>query len=175
MMAKKKTSKHTEVEIFVALRVVDRVMLTARQTLVERLGVGEMLKDLRRRDYFRLAVAGETDEAMIYTGDIVANTAVFANPNKETYEIAPLERPLSAGDNYVVLVYPREGLFDESLCRFLALDLGYDRIIAAGRGVAWTVELAAGVDRKYVEEIIVAADRTRGLLANPHAERHEII
>jgi len=170
-----KKAKHVELEIFVSLRVVDRVALTARQALTERLGYGEVLSDLTRQDYYRLAVAAEDEEAEAYAREMAANTAVFANPNKETFTVEPTRRPLSAGDRYVALAYPRAGLFDEALCRHLAFDLGYDRVVAAGRGVAWTLELAPGVDPKYAEEILVASERMRGLLVNPHAEAYEIV
>jgi phosphoribosylformylglycinamidine (FGAM) synthase PurS component len=170
-----KTAKHVELELFVTLRVVDRVALTARQTLADRLGYGDILADLKRQDYYRVAVAGEEAEALAYLRDIAESTTLFANPNKETFTVQTVERPLSKDDSYVALVYPREGLFDESLCRHLALELGFDGVVAAGRGVAWTIELARGADPKYVEEILVARERSRGLLANPHAENYEIV
>ncbi len=173
-VARAKKSKHAEVEVFVTLRVIDRVALTARRTLVERLGYGDILAGLERRDYYRLVVAGEEDEALTYARDMVENTAVFVNPTKESYVIEPVRRPLSEGGRYIALVYPREGLYDEVLCRFLALELGYDRVIAAGRGVAWTLRLAGEVGPEYVEEILLAARRTRGLLSNPHAEQYEL-
>ena len=170
-----KTAKHVELELFVTLRVVDRVALTARRTLTERLGYDDILADLKRQDYYRVAVAGDEEEALAYLREIAVNTTLFANPNKETFSVEPVTRPLSKEDRYVALVYPREGLFDEALCRHIAFDLGYDGVVAAGRGVAWTIELAPGVDAKYVEEILVARERTRGLLVNPHAEKYEIV
>lgn len=169
-----KTTKQVDFEMFVTLRVVDRVALTARQTITERLGFGDMVEDLTRQDYYRLGVAGDEDGGLDYLREIVESTTLFANPNKETFSVELLRRPLSHGQRHVALVYPREGLFDESLCRHLALDLGFDRIVAAGRGVAWTIQLAPGVDEKYVEEILVARERGRGLLANPHAEKYEL-
>ena len=170
-----KTAKHVELELFVTLRVVDRIALTARRTLTDRLGYGDILADLKRQDYYRVAVAGEEAAALAYLSEIAAGTTVFANPNKETFIVQTVERPLSKDDSYVALVYPREGLFDESLCRHLAIELGYDAVVAAGRGVAWTIKLAPGADPKYVEEILVARERSRGLLANPHAENYEIV
>jgi phosphoribosylformylglycinamidine (FGAM) synthase PurS component len=170
-----KKAKHVELELFVTLRVVDRVALTARQTLSERLGYGDILAGLQRRDYYRVAVAGDEDDALAYLREIAENTTLFANPNKETFEVQPVQRPLSQEESYVALVYPREGLFDEPLCRYLAFELDYDRVVAVGRGVAWTIELAPGVDEKYVEEILVARERSRGLLVNPHAENYEIV
>jgi hypothetical protein len=162
-------------ELFVTLRVVDRVALTARRTLTERLGYGDILADLKRRDYYRVAIAGDEAAALEYLREIAETTTEFANPNKETFSIHPVERPLSEGDTYVALVYPREGLFDEALCRHLALEMGFDGVVAAGRGVAWTIELAPGTDPKYVEDILVARERSRGLLANPHADHYEIV
>ncbi len=170
-----KTAKHVDLELFVTLRVVDRVALTARRTLTERLGYGGILADLKRQDYYRVAVAGDEEEALAYLREIAKNTTLFANPNKETFSVEPVKRPLSKDNSYVALVYPWEGLFDQSLCRHLTLDLGYDGVVAAGRGVAWTIKLAPGVNPKYVEEILVARERGRGLLVNPHAEKYEIV
>jgi hypothetical protein len=169
-----KTTKQVDFEVFVTLRVVDRVALTARQTITERLGYGEMIESLVRRDYYRIGVAGDEEESLTYLRGVVEATNLFANPNKETFTVEPFRRPLSEGRSHVALVYPREGLFDESLCRHLALDLGFDRVIAAGQGVAWTIQLAPGVDEKYVEEILVARERSRGLLVNPHGEKYEL-
>lgn len=170
-----KTAKHVELELFVTLRVVDRVALTARQTLTDRLGYGNILVDLKRRDYYRVAIAGDEAAALAYLHEIAESTTEFANPNKETFSVQPVERPLSKESSYVALVYPREGLFDEAFCRHLSLELGYDGVVAAGRGVAWTIELAPGADPKYVEDILVARERSRGLLANPHGENYEIV
>lgn len=172
---KARTATYAEFEVFVKLRVADRVALTAFQTLRERLGFGEILHRLERQDYFRLAVTGDDDDAPAYVNQMVADTAVFANPTKETFTVARSTRPLSEGERHVALVYPRESLYDEKLLRRLALDLGYDRVIAAGRGVAWTIELAPGADAHYVEDILVARERSRGLLANPHAEQYELV
>jgi hypothetical protein len=169
-----KKAKHVDYEVFVSLRVVDRIALTARRTITDRLGYGDMLEDLTRRDYYRLGVAGTEDEGLDYLRKIVETTTLFANPNKETYTVELFRRPLSQDRRHVALVYPRAGLFDEKFCRHLALDLGFDRVVAAGRGVAWTLTLAPGVDDKYVEEILVARERTRGLLLNPHAEHYEL-
>jgi len=170
-----KTSKRTEVEIFVKLRVADRVALTARRTLTDRLGYGGILEGLGREDYFRLALAGDEEEALTYARDMVENTAAFANPTKETYTIALLQRPLAKVPRHIALVYPRAGLYDEAFLRRLAFDLGYDRVIAAGRGVAWTIDLAPEADAAYAEEILVTRERTRGLLLNPHAEQYELV
>ena len=170
-----KTTKHIDFEIFVTLRVVDRVALTALQTIRDRLGYGEMLEDLTRQDYYRLAVAGDEEESLTYLRKIAETTTVFANPNKETFSVDLVRRPLSRERRHVALVYPHEGPFDESLYRHLALDLRFDRVVAAGRGVAWTLRLAPGVDDKYVEEILATRERTRGLLINPHAEKYELV
>lgn len=170
-----KTAAYSELEIFVTLRVADRVALTAFQTLTQRMNYADIIRRLERRDYYRLAIVGEEDDPLTYGRDLVFNTAVFVNPNKETFTIDYPTRPLSAGDRYVALVYPKEGLYQENLLRRLAFDLGYDRVIAAGRAVAWTIELSPGTDPCYAEEILVAKSRAHGLLVNPHAERYEII
>ncbi|MGD8718780.1 MAG: hypothetical protein PVH29_08155 [Candidatus Zixiibacteriota bacterium] len=168
-------SKHVEFEVFVTLRVIDRVALTARQALTDRLGYGAVLADLKRRDYYRVAVAGDEDESLEYVRKVAEASNLFANPNKETYTVGPINRPLSRDARFVALVYPREGLYDEALCTHVSLDLGYDRVVAAGRGVAWTLDLSPGSDEKYVEEILVTSERGKGLLLNPHAEQYEII
>lgn len=84
-----------------------------------------------------------------------------------------MTRPLGGEIRRLALVYPRGGLFDEDFLRRVVWELGYDHIIGAGKGVAWTMVLAPGVDGSYAEEILVARERTKGLLMNPHSETYE--
>jgi len=155
------------------LRVTDRVAVTAARTLKEQMGYGAILASLERRTYFRFAAAGDPEEAAAYIRDLAANTAAVANPNKETYTLDLLQRPLGDVGKRVALVYPRAGLFDEDFLKRVVWELGYDRVVAAGKGVAWTIGLAPGVDASYAEEILVARSRGKGLLLNPHAEKFE--
>lgn len=154
---------------------MDRVALTARQTLRDRLGYEGVLLDLARSDYYRLAIADKAEQALSYVRTLVSQTAVFVNPTKETARVALFTRPLSQNDTYVALVYPREGLYDDRLCRRLVFDLGYDNVVAAGRGVAWYLTLNPGASRSLVEDILVTRRRDQGLLVNPHAEDFEIV
>jgi hypothetical protein len=169
-----KTAQHAEIEVLVALRVPDRVALTARRALTERLGYEGILTDLTRENYYRLAVTGTEAEANAYVEDMIKNTAVFANPNKEIYTVAPLRRPLRSDGRHTALVYPRRGFYDEAFLKQLVWGLKYERVIAAARGIAWTLTLAPGVDESHVERILVTRSRAQGLLLNPHAEQYEL-
>jgi len=168
-----KTIESAEVEVFVGLRVTDRVAITAYRTLTERLGYGGIMTTLARRTYFRFAVAGSENEALNYIHDLAKQTTVIANPTKETYSAALVKRPLYEDGRKVALVYARDGLYDEGFLRRVSWELGYDRVIGAGTGTAWLITLAPGVDESYAEEILVTRERTKGLLLNPHAETYE--
>lgn len=77
-----KTKEFAEVEVFVTLRVPDRVAITAARALSERLGYAEILADFKRQKYFRFAVAGDPDEALAYVRALAAGTSVVANPTE---------------------------------------------------------------------------------------------
>ncbi len=164
-----------DVEVFVNLRVPDRVALTALRTLTTVMGYGESLVSLAREDYYTVhAAAGTPGEAVAYVREMVAQTAVFANPNKETAEVAPKSRPVSNDNVIAFLVYPAAGLQSESL-RGRLHELGYDKVRSAGRGVVWKLEISGENKPRTALDIVITRNRGAGLLINPHSEEFEII
>ncbi|MCP4231439.1 MAG: phosphoribosylformylglycinamidine synthase subunit PurS, partial [bacterium] len=94
-----------EIEVFVKLRVPDRVALTAQQAL-ERMGYGDRLTGLCREDYYQLLVEAKDEaEALTAVNSVVEDTPIFANPNKHTVRIEPKQRPRSADNVYAALTY----------------------------------------------------------------------
>lgn len=164
-----------DVEVFVSLRIPDRVALTALRTLTVEMNYGEDLISLEREDYYAVRVAAKTqDEAVEYVKKMVDETTIFANPNKETGEVVPKTRPVSKGDVVAVLVYPKPGIKSESLKERL-VRLGYDNVESIGRGVLWKLELRGDDKLGAAAEIAVTRSRTDGLLFNPHSEDFEIL
>ncbi|UCE27370.1 MAG: hypothetical protein JSW52_01050 [Candidatus Coatesbacteria bacterium] len=164
-----------DVEVFVSLRVPDRVALTALRTLTTEMDYGDDLVSLEREDYYALnIVAGSPDEAIEYARSMVDDTTVFANPNKETAEVVPKARPVSEGGMVAVLVYPKPGIASEPLKERLTR-LGYDRVESIGRGVLWRLEVRGDDKLGTAAEVAVTRSRTDGLLFNPHSEDFEIL
>jgi phosphoribosylformylglycinamidine (FGAM) synthase PurS component len=164
-----------DVEVFVELRVPDRVALTAIRTLTTVMDYGENLVSLEREDYYTIRVDAETqDDAVEYVKKMVDETAVFANPNKETADVVPKTRPVSKGDVVAVLVYPKPGIRSDSLKERL-IRLGYDKVESVGRGVLWRLELRGDDKLGAAADIAVTRSRTSGLLFNPHSEDFEIL
>jgi len=163
-----------EIEVFVALRVPDRVALTAYQALA-RMGYGDKLAGLRREDYYLLSIdAKDETAALAVANSVIEDTPIFANPNKHTTQIEPKLRPRSADNAYAVLTYGSEGLASERVLKRVS-NAGFGRITAVGKGNIWYLEMAEGADKKTAVEIIVTSSREQGLLVNPHSEKYEII
>jgi phosphoribosylformylglycinamidine (FGAM) synthase PurS component len=164
-----------DVEVFVSLRVPDRVALTALRTLTTVMDYGEDLISLEREDYYTVRVDAKTEgKAVEYVKNMVGETTVFANPNKETAEVVPKTRPVSKGDMVAVLVYPKPGIVSESLKERL-VRLGYDNVESVGRGVLWRLELRGDDKLGSAAAVAVTKSRTEGLLLNPHSEDFEIL
>ncbi len=163
-----------EIEVFVKLRVPDRVALTAYQAL-ERMSYGDKLNGLRREDYYILSVdAKDEAAAMAVVKSVVEDTPIFANPNKHTVRIEVKQRPCSADKVFAALTYGSGGLQSERILNRVS-NAGFDRIAAVGKGNIWYLEMAENADEEAAEDIIVTASRQHGLLINPHSEKYEII
>jgi phosphoribosylformylglycinamidine (FGAM) synthase PurS component len=164
-----------DVEVFVSLRVPDRVALTALRTLTTEMDYGDDLVSLKREDYYTIQVGAKTqNEAVEYVKNMVGETTVFANPNKETAEVVPKTRPVSKSDMVAVLVYPKPGIISGSLKERL-VRLGHDKVESIGRGVLWKLELRGKDKLGTATDIAVTKSRTEGLLFNPHSEDFEIL
>lgn len=165
------------VELLVKLKIPDVTALTAAGALRRRMGYGDVLKGLKRADYYRLDLAApSTDAAESLAARIAETTNLFVNPNKHVYEVrssAGGEAP-SAEGVYLVQVLvtdPTDGSAQGALGA-LQGRLGYEgKVSGLLKGVLWTLELeadSAGAARGMAEQIAVTKSREEGLLMNPH-------
>ena len=171
------------VELLVRLKIPDVTALTAAGALRRRMGYEEVLKGLKRADYYRLELrAPDADGALELAGELADKTNLFVNPNKDVYELRPGTRePMPRTDGHqvvqVLVTDPLDGSAEGALSA-LRGRLGYgDRVEGILKGVLWTLELACdshGEAKQIAEEIAVTRTRGRGLLMNPHFQECEI-
>lgn len=174
------------VELLVSLKIPDVTALTAVSAIRRRLGFQDVVRELRRSDYYSLDlnVAG-ADVAQKLATELAEKTNLFVNPNKHEYEIAlPGERrgqPTQQDSLWrvQVLVTDIEGAEAPEIEQALTERLGYSGQVAAVRqGILWTLLLAAdSADeaRSTAEAITVTKSRDQGLLVNPHFQSWEIV
>jgi phosphoribosylformylglycinamidine (FGAM) synthase PurS component len=165
------------VELLVKLKIPDVTALTAAGALRRRMGYREVLKSLRRADYYRLELAAaDGQEAQALAQELAERTNVFVNPNKHVYEIRAggqqcATTPAGYQVAQVLVTDPNDGSAEGALAA-LQGRLGYGgRVLGLVRGVLWTLELDCA-DRQEAErvagEIAVTRRRDAGLLMNPH-------
>lgn len=170
------------VELLVSLKIPDVTAITARRTLQNRMGYGEVLRDLRRADWWRLELAVDDFDAALALGrELAEQTNCFVNPNKHVYDCLPrVELPaVEDGSAAAVLV----GFYDEATAsmtqRALQGRLGYGgQVLKVDRGTLWTFILAEPEPAKaqaLVEAMTISGGRESGLLVNPHSMWHRWI
>ena len=173
-------------ELLVSLKIPDVTALTAASSIRRRLGYDEVLKELRRSDYYSLDLnTTDPQVANELAHELAEKTNLFVNPNKHSYEVRfPQDRggrpTLEDGLWRVeVLVTDAEGAQANDIQQALTQRLGYgEQVAAVRRGILWTLLLAAASAeeaRKIAEEITVTTARDQGMLANPHFQAWEII
>lgn len=165
------------IELLVSLKIPDVTAGTAKRAFQRRMGLGEVLADLKRADWWRIEVAAETeDEALAMGRELAEQTNLFVNPNKHVYECAlHVVPPSKDGDLTAVSVLT--GFEDEASAAMTAQALrgrlGYgDRIGEVERGTLWTFYLREpdlAKAKALAEEMTVSKSRERGLLVNPHS------
>ncbi len=174
------------VELLVSLKIPDVTALTAASSIRRRLGYDDVLKELRRSDYYSLDL--NTTDPQAANGlaqELAEKTNLFVNPNKHSYEVRSPQQH-TGGPNQQeglwrveVLVTDAEGAEADDIQQALTQRLGYGgRVSAVRRGILWTLLLtAASADeaRDIAESITVTRSRSEGLLVNPHFQAWEII
>ncbi len=173
-------------ELLVSLKIPDVTALTAASSIRRRLGYDEVLKELRRSDYYSLDL--NTTDPQAANGlaqELAEKTNLFVNPNKHSYEIrSPQDRgggPSQQEGSWrvEVLVTPVEGAQAPDIEQALTQRLGYgEQVAAVRRGILWTLLLAADSSdqaQQIAEEITVTTARDQGVLVNPHFQAWEII
>ncbi len=150
------------------LKVNDPTALTAHETLQRALGYGRVVAGVGRSEVWGFRWTGAADPAPVLER-LARETNLLLNPNKHRMEIAVADGALAPRGNVWALVWTQgEGSdLEETLRRhrLLAGELPQVR-----RGTLWELDLACPPEDRVrlAEEIAVARERSRGLLANPH-------
>ena len=173
-------------ELLVSLKIPDVTALTAASSIRRRLGYDEVLKELRRSDYYSLDLnTTDPQAAAELAQELAEKTNLFVNPNKHSYEIRSPQQhsggPIQQEGLWrvEVLVTPVEGAQAPEIEQALTQRLGYgEQVTAVRRGILWVLLLAADSAeeaRRIAEEITVTTARDQGVLVNPHFQAWEII
>ncbi len=158
----------TEAVVRLWLKVNDPTALTTHETLQRALGYGRTVAGVGRSEVWGFRW-GESVEAAPILERLARETNLLLNPNKHRMEIAVGTGVLSPRGNVWVLVWTAgEGRDLEETLRRHGLVSG--SMPAVRKGTLWELDLAGvGAERaRLAEEIAVARERGRGLLANPH-------
>ncbi len=76
------------IELLVSLKIPDVTALTAASSIRRRLGYNEVLKELRRSDYYSLDLnTTDPQVANELAHELAEKTNLFVNPNKHSYEV----------------------------------------------------------------------------------------
>jgi len=174
------------VELLVSLKIPDVTALTAASSIRRRLGYDEVLKELRRSDYYSLDLnTTDPQAADRLAQELAEKTNLFVNPNKHSYEVrSPQQHSARPSQQeglwrVEVLVTDAEGAEADDIQQALTQRLGYGGQVAAVRqGILWTLLLAADTSdqaQQIAEQITVTTARDQGMLVNPHFQAWEIL
>ena len=174
------------IELLVSLKIPDVTALTAALAIRRRLGYADVMKQLRRADYYALDLnVPDVEAARALAKELAEKTNLFVNPNKHQYELVFPEQhhggPVQQDGLWrvEVLVTDAEGAEAADLEQALRERLGYGaQVTAVRRGILWTMLLAAGnADEAggIAEAITVTTSRDHGLLVNPHFQAWEMM
>jgi hypothetical protein len=150
------------------LKVNDPTALTALETLQRALGYGRAVAGVHRSEIWAFRWR-DALEPVPRLARLARGTNLLLPPNKHRMEIAAGGDTLSPRGNVSVLVWTAgEGSELEETLRRHRLVTGEVPLVR--RGTLWELDLAgeAAERVRLAEEIAVARERGRGLLANPH-------
>jgi phosphoribosylformylglycinamidine (FGAM) synthase PurS component len=170
-----------QVALLVRLKIPDVTALTARNALQRRMGYHDVLRDLRREDYYEFEVDTDSLEA---ARDLITKLAeqtnFFVNPNKHAFSVVAADEGPSRGNGLQtvrLLVTDRDDDWGSGMVATLQAR-GATEVVGAARGVLWTMQLAADspeAARRVAEEIGITRRIDQGLLLNPHFQEGRLL
>ncbi len=175
-----------KLELLVSLKIPDVTALTAASSIRRRLGYNEVLKELRRSDYYSLDLNTTDPQAAAgLAQELAEKTNLFVNPNKHSYKVRSSQQHTGGPSQQEglwrveVLVTDAEGAEADDIQQALTQRLGYSgKVSAVRRGILWTLLLTADSAeeaRRIAEQITVTTARDQGVLVNPHFQAWKII
>jgi phosphoribosylformylglycinamidine (FGAM) synthase PurS component len=170
-------------EVLVKLAARDPWSFTVEDTLRRKLG-WRGVRGVERLKSWQLDF-GPADEAqaLLLTGKILDETALFANPNRDLWvargpsgpdmPAAFLGRPGRPGSVFAVRVADREDVAGRSMEAILTRRLHLAAVRAVHYSVVWILAFDAteADPGGLAERIATARSWRRGLLANPHSQK----
>jgi len=162
--------------LYVESRGVDLQAVTALEALRGALGYSKYLDGLRRADLWGVW-SPEGPEALRGLSDrLVRETSVFINPNKHRWRLwaGGDDNDRIAGGDAWALIWPVDDAEGRSATAALRSSGFVKSMSWVAKGTLWTFRFTAsgrGRELALAEEITVAVQRDRGLLANPHIHR----
>ncbi len=154
----------TKINLRVWLIIPDAEAATVKNTLVRRMGLGDMLADVKKERLFSIDVdSGNPQElAKAFAKELV-------NENKESYKASFDE--LKFDGKYVpvkVALHIEDGEAISTRDR-LRNRLGYKNVKNVEKATIWKLYLKDGNQARVAKEI------AEGLLINPHKDSYEIL
>lgn len=172
-----------DLHLFVKLKIPDVIAITAKNTLLKRMGYKDVLVDLKREEVWQIKIDAKNEEEAGKKGiEIAEKTNLFVNPNKHIYRLVIKdEKEKSKEDNFYNIRVLVNFLDDATAGMYLnALNnrLGYKEVKDLKRGILWRLGIKAESytrAKKIAEEIVITKRRDKGLLLNPHFQSYKII
>jgi hypothetical protein len=173
-------------EVLVRLRAADPWSFTVLDTLLRKDGLRDIVAVTRLKSW-RLDFEATTPEAALATTQrLLRETALLANPNRDTWLVRGAAGSGAAqtlwkpggetAEAFAVRVSDREDLIGKSLVKVLRGRLGLLEIVGVHFASVWLLEMRHGGPeaRALAEGTAVATSWRRGLLSNPHFQTAEV-
>jgi hypothetical protein len=174
-------------EVLVKLAARDPWSFTVFDALRYKFGM-ESVVGVERLKSWRLdfALASEA-EALRLTAEILDETALLANPNRDLWKVGggsgrslPGVFPGIAGgmERFVaVRVTDRDDLVGRSMENVLQKRLGVSQVTGVTFSLVWVLEFDCPGEEAFTlaREVAVAMSWRRGLLANPHSQKAAVL
>jgi hypothetical protein len=173
-------------EVLVRLRAADPWSFTVLDTLVRKDGLGDIVAVTRLKSWRLDFGAAAPEAALAVTRRLLTETALLANPNRDTWLIRgaagrdraeTLWKPGGeTAEAFAVRVSDREDLVGKSLIKVLRGRLGLLEITDVHFASVWLLEMGRGGRdaRAVAEGTAVTRSWRKGLLSNPHFQTAEV-
>ena len=173
-------------DVLVRLRAADPWSFTVLDTLVRKDGLDNIVAVTRLKSWRLDFGATAPEAALAITRRLLRETALLANPNRDTWLVrgAAGDGPAQAlwkpggetAETFVVRVSDRDDLVGKSLVRVLRGRLGLLEIVDVHFASVWLLEMRRGGPeaRALAETVAVTTSWRKGLLSNPHFQTAEV-
>lgn len=160
-------------------RIPDLVAITARRTLVEKMGAGDRVLALHREDLWAIEHAPSVD-ARGLVERLLRETTILVNTSKQAVRVGygevPGPRRIAEGARALLIQVSQSGDGERECARLRAAH-GFAEVLNLGRSTLWTLVVPDRLSEDEVhalqEELI--PERGAGLLANRHYQMARVL